>query len=208
MFYEPSKQNHRLINDPFKSLIIPRPIGWISSQDRKGNINLAPYSYFNALCDDPPMIMFSTTNSRNDGSLKDTIHNVETQGEFVVNMVTYLLRDAVNISSANLQPDKNEFDFANLTTIPSTLVKPPRVQESPIHLECVYHQSIQLPSNKNNDTNRMVIGKVVGIHIDDKVIVNGHVDVNKIQPLARLGYNQYTYIENIFSMHRPSVNSD
>jgi len=203
MFYDTRKNAHGLPFNPFNSLIIPRPIGWISSQDNEGNINLAPYSYFNAVCDDPAMVMFATVNSRLDGTLKDTIHNVETQGEFVVNMATYELREAVNLSSATLPRDKDEFTFANLESIPSILVKPLRIQKSPINLECVYYQSIQLPLNSTGNTNRIIIGKVLGIHIDDSIIVDGKIDVTKIKPIARLGYADYAVIENIFKMQRP-----
>lgn len=203
MFYETEKNNHGLPHNPFKSLIIPRPIGWISSQDENGNINLAPYSYFNALCDNPPMVMFSTTNSRSEGVIKDTLHNVETQGEFVVSMATYELREALNLSSAPLPRGENEFSFTQLETLSSTLVKPPRIKGSPIHLECIYHQSIQLPVNSNGDTNRVVIGRVVGVHIDDNLITNGKIDVARIKPIARLGYMEYAIIDNIFNMQRP-----
>lgn len=203
MFYETEKNNHGLPHNPFKSLVIPRPIGWISSQDKDGNVNLAPYSYFNALCDNPPMVMFSTTNNRSHGVIKDTLHNVETQGEFVVSMATYDLREAVNLSSAPIPQDENEFHFAKLEMAPSILVKPPRVKKSPIHLECVYHQSIQLPVNSNGDANRVVIGRVVGIYIDDHLIVDGKIDVAKVKPIARLGYMDYAVVENIFSMQRP-----
>ena len=203
MFYETEKNNHGLPHNPFKSLIVPRPIGWISSQDENGNVNLAPYSYFNALCDNPPMVMFSTTNSRSEGVIKDTLHNVETQGEFVVSMATYELREALNLSSAPLPRGENEFSFTQLETLPSTLVKPPRIKGSPIHLECIYHQSIQLPVNSNGDTNRVVIGRVVGVHIDDNLITNGKIDIAKIKPIARLGYMEYAVIDNIFNMQRP-----
>ena len=203
MYYETEQNNHGLPNNPFKSLIVPRPIGWISSQDLDGNVNLAPYSYFNALCDNPPMVMFSTTNSRSQGIIKDTLHNVETQGEFVVSLATYDLREEVNISSAPIPKADSEFVFAKIEMSPSVLVKPPRVKKSPIHLECVYHQSVQLPVNSSNDTNRMIIGKVVGIYIDDSLIVNGKVDIVKVKPIARLGYMDYTVIEKIFSMQRP-----
>ncbi len=202
MFYETQKNNHGLPHNPFKSLIIPRPIGWITTQDDAGNVNLAPYSYFNALCDNPPMIMFSTTNSRSKGVVKDTLHNAETQGEFVVNMATFELREAVNLSSAPLPKDESEVAFAKLETLPSSLVKPPRIKSSPIHLECKYYRSLQLPSN-NGDTNRVVFGTVIGVHIDDVLIVNGKIDVTRIKPIARLGYMDYAVVDNIFSMQRP-----
>jgi len=204
MFYETIKNNHGLPHNPFKALIVPRPIGWISSQDKAGNINLAPYSYFNALSDNPPMIMFSTTNSRLDQTIKDSLHNVEEQGEFVVNMATYELRDAVNLSSASLPRHENEFLFAQLEVLPSVLIKPPRVKGSPVHLECIYHQSIQLPTNSSGDTNRVVIGKVIGVHIDDTLLVNGKIDLSKVKPIARLGYMEYAVVDNIFTMPRPA----
>jgi flavin reductase (DIM6/NTAB) family NADH-FMN oxidoreductase RutF len=202
MFYETQKNNHGLPHNPFKSLIIPRPIGWITTQSEDGNVNLAPYSYFNALCDNPPMVMFSTTNSRSEGVIKDTLHNVETQGEFVVNMATYALRNAVNLSSAPLPQHESEISLTQLEVLPSSLVRPPRIKGSPIHLECKYYRSLQLPSN-NTDTNRVVIGTVVGVHIDDDLIVNGKVDVERIKPIARLGYMDYAVVENIFTMQRP-----
>ncbi|TAK73140.1 MAG: flavin reductase family protein [Gammaproteobacteria bacterium] len=203
MFYETEKNNHGLPHNPFKSLIVPRPIGWISSQDTLGNINLAPYSYFNAVCDNPPMVMFSTTNSLSDGAVKDTLYNVETQGEFVVNMATYEHREAMNLSSASLSRNENEFLFAQVEMIPSTLIKPPRVKGSPIQLECIYYQSIQLPTDSPGNTNRAVIGKVIGVHIDDNVIVDGKIDVKKIKPITRLGYMEYAVIDNVFNMQRP-----
>ncbi len=203
MFYETRENNHGLESSPFNSLIIPRPIGWISSQDTQGNINLAPYSYFNAVSDNPPMVMFATVNSRSDGSVKDTIHNVETQGEFVVNMATFELREAVNLSSKLLPRHINEFLFTELEAIPSKLIQPPRVKCSPIHLECVYYQSVQLPISSEGYTNRVVIGQVVGIHIDDSLIISGKVDITRIKPIARLGYSEYAVIDNIFNMYRP-----
>jgi flavin reductase (DIM6/NTAB) family NADH-FMN oxidoreductase RutF len=203
MFYEPEKNNHGLPHNPFKSLIIPRPIGWISSQDINGNRNLAPYSYFNALCDNPPMVMFSTTNSRSEGIIKDTLHNVETQGEFVVSMATYDLREKLNLTSAPLASDEDEIAFTGLEVLPSKLVRPPRVKGSPVHLECIYHQSIHLPVNSKGDTNRVVIGRVIGIHIDDTLITDGKIDVLKIKPIARLGYMEYAVIDNLFNMQRP-----
>lgn len=203
MFYETKNNDHGLAHNPFNSIIVPRPIGWISSQDKDGNINLAPYSYFNAVSDNPPMIMFSTVGSRSSGCSKDTLTNIEAQGEFVINLATYELRHAVNLSSLPIPKNENEFLLANLETLPSSLVKPPRVKGSPIHLECVYYKSIQLPVDQDNYTNRIVVGKVVGIHIDDQIIENGKVNLNKVKPIARLGYTEYAIIDNIFNMQRP-----
>lgn len=202
MFYETSKKNHGLPHNPFKACIVPRPIGWITSQDSEGHVNLAPFSYFNAICDEPPMVMFSTTNGHVEGGPKDTLKNVEETGEFVVNIATYSLREAVNKTSANLSRKENEMEFAHLNTLPSTLVKPPRVKESPIHLECHYFQSVQLPQD-NGLINRMVIGKVVGIHIDESVLTQGLIDISKLQPISRLGYMEYAVIDRVFKMERP-----
>lgn len=204
MFYDTRKNNHNLPYDPFKSCIIPRPIGWISSQDLDGNLNLAPYSYFNAVCDEPPMIMFSSLglHAEDDGP-KDTIKNIKETGQFVVNIATYHLREAVNLTSASIKRTQNEFQFAALESTPSVLVKPPRVKNSPIHLECIYHQSIQLLTDHANMLNEMVIGKVIGIHIDDDIISNGKVDVAKMKPIARLGYADYAVVKDVFSMRRP-----
>jgi len=203
MFYKPDENNHGLPHNPFKACIVPRPIGWISSQDKAGHINLAPYSYFNALSDGPPMVMFSTTSAHVEGGAKDTLKNIEETGEFVVNLATYALREAVNLTSANLSRHENEFNFANLTAEPSQLVKPPRVKESPIHLECLYHQSVQLPTYNSNAVNRMVIGKVIGIHICESILTNGLIDISKLLPISRLGYMDYAVIAKTFSMQRP-----
>ncbi len=205
MFYDTLKNNHGLPFNPFKSCVIPRPIGWITSMDKNGVLNLAPYSYFNAIADIPPMIMFSSSNKHHDGGGKDTLTNVEETKEFVVNIATWDLREAVNISSADYDRHINEIEITQLTTLPSTLIKPPRIKGSPIHLECIHHQSVQLPVLDDKNTNRMVIARVVGIHIDDSVITDGKIDVTKFKPIARLGYMEYVAVENKFIMERPYI---
>lgn len=203
MFYETSQNNHDLPHNPFKACIIPRPIGWISSQDSHGNLNLAPYSYFNAVNDQPPMIMFSSLGSyHEDGGPKDSIKNIKETGEFVINIATYQLREAVNISSATLERMQNEFQHANLETIASKLVKPPRVKKSPIHLECLYYSAIELPNN-GTQNNEMILGSVIGIHIDEHILTDGMIDIAKLQPIARLGYMDYAIVSEKFSMSRP-----
>ncbi len=204
MFYETAKNDHGLAQNPFKACVVPRPIGWISSQDACGNINLAPYSYFNAICDEPPMVMFSSTNVHIEGGAKDSIRNIEETGEFVVNLAIYSLREAVNKTSAPLLHSQNEFEFADLEQEPSVLVKPPRVKQSPIHLECLYYQSVQLLGANEQFTNRMVIGKVIGVHINDALITDGLVDIRKLRPIARLGYMQYAVVDDFFTMQRPT----
>lgn len=202
MFYETADNKHNLPFNPFKSCVIPRPIGWITSMDDQGNLNLAPYSYFNAISDVPPMVMFSAT-LHPDGRVKDTLRNVENTKEFVVNIATWELREAVNISSTDFPAATNEIEIVGLETVPSKLIKPPRLKASPIHLECVYHQSIQLPVANPKISNRLVIARVVGIHIADEIIVNGKIDITRFKPIARLGYMEYAVVDSTFVMERP-----
>ena len=207
MFYDTEKNDHGLPFNPFKSCVVPRPIGWITSIDKMGNINLAPYSYFNIVSDVPPMIMFSTTNSHHRDGVKDTLKNIEETKEFVVNIATWNLREAVNLTSADFDREINEIEKAGLLTLPSIYVKAPRINGSPIHLECIYYQSIQLPVKDKKYTNRLVIAKVIGIHIDDKILTDGKIDIAKFKPIARLGYMEYAVIDKVFSMERPYINS-
>jgi len=203
MFYETENNNHGLSSNPFKACVVPRPIAWITSMDKTGIVNLAPYSYFNAVSDTPPVIIFSATRTHHHGGVKDTLKNVEETKEFVVNISTWALREALNITSANFQHGVSEVDMAGLETLPSSIVKPPRIKSSPIHLECIYQQSIQLPVIDDEHTNRMVIASVVGIHIDDSIITDGKVDITKLKPIARLGYGEYACVESTFNMEKP-----
>lgn len=200
MFYKSTELPKGL----FKSCIIPRPIAWISTIAANGQLNLAPFSYFNAVCDAPPMIMIATTNAHISGGPKDTLKNIEETGEFVINIATYALRHAMNLTSAALPREINEFEYAQLEYEASEIVQVPRVKASPIHLECRYHSSLQLPSYSLENINRMVIGEVVGIHVDPQVIADEKIDLTKLQPIARLGYNDYLKIDSgIFSLPRP-----
>ena len=195
MYYQPGKTNHGLPRDPFKSCVIPRPIGWISTISRDGAHNLAPFSQFQNLTFDPPYVMFAS-NQTTKGRKKDTVVNTEQTGEFVWNMATYELREAVN--------NVDEFELAGVTKAPSQIVKPCRVAESPVHFECAYHQTIRLPGNGTMGTVDIVFGRVIGIHIKDEVIgPDGCIDVLKIRPIARLGYHDYTSVESIFQMVIP-----
>lgn len=203
MFYETHKNNHSLPFNPFKACIVPRPIGWITSMNLTGKVNLAPYSYFNAVADIPPMIMFATTTKHTGGRQKDTLCNVESTKEFVVNIATWDLKNELNISSTDFDHETSEIEITRLETVPSILVKPPRIKKSPIHLECVYYQSLQLPVTNDQHTNRVIIASVVGIHISDEVIVEGKIDTTKFRPISRLGYMEYSVIDNKFVMERP-----
>lgn len=208
MFYEPMKESHGLEHDPFKSCVVPRPIGWISTISDKGIHNLAPYSQFQNLTFDPPYVMFSA-NQNTSGNRKDTVINIETTGEFVHNMTTYDLREAVNKSAQEVPHEEDEFEIAGVTKEPSSLVKPARVAESPVHFECKYYQTMRLPGNGPMGSVDIIFGKVVGIHIKDEFITpEGKLDIPKIRPLARMGYYDYTSIESVFEMAIPGTNKD
>ena len=201
MFYEPDKNDHGLPFNPFKSIVVPRPIGWISTISHDGISNLAPYSQYNILGYDPPYVMFSANAFPNTGRRKDSVKNATDTGEFVVNMATYELRDAVNVTSQYVDPDVDEAALAGLEMVPSRIVKPLRVAASPVQLECKFHGSFALPANALDQVHHVVIGRVVGIHIrDDALTPEGKLDVLAIRPLARLGYFDYTTIESVFTM--------
>ena len=202
MFYE-TKDHHGLKHNPFKSLVVPRPIGWISSQDGNGVVNLAPYSFFNGVASDPPTVMFSSNGVHSEGSYKDSVKNVRDTGEFVCNLATWEIREAMNTTSAMVARSVDEFQLSGLTPVPSELVKPPRVKESPVHLECTYLQTVELPCDKPEQSNLVVFGQVIGIHIDDSIISDGMIDMNVFKPIARLGYFDYSVVDNVFSMRRP-----
>ena len=198
MYYDTAKNNHGLPFNPFKALTVPRPIGWISTVSRDGIGNLSPYSYFNGLSYNPPFVMFSAGN-RVDGSKKDSVLNAEETGEFVVNVSTWDTRHQMNDTSWIMESETDELLETGLTPISSINVKPKRVAESPVHFECKYHQTIELPGKEG--FHHVVIGQVIGIHIKDEFITDdGIVDVLKMKIIARLGYNDYTLIEKTFSI--------
>jgi flavin reductase (DIM6/NTAB) family NADH-FMN oxidoreductase RutF len=179
-------------------LTVPRPIGWISTVSKDGIGNLSPYSYFNGLSYNPPFVMFSAGN-RVDGSKKDSVLNAEETGEFVVNVSTWDTRHQMNDTSWIMESETDELLETGLTPISSINVKPKRVAESPVHFECKYHQTIELPGKEG--FHHVVIGQVIGIHIKDEFITDdGIVDVLKMKIIARLGYNDYTLIEKTFSI--------
>ena len=200
MFYTPEKNDHGLPRPPFKSCVVPRPIGWLSTLSTDGVANLAPYSQFTNLTFEPPYVLVSINQGRLQNR-KDTTNNIEQTGEFVYNMVTYELREAMNITAAEFPPGVDEFESAGLTKAPSRIVKPYRVAESPIQFECTYVQTLRLPGEGLVGTADIIIGKVVGIHIKDEFIgPDGKLDIVKIRPLARLGYSDYTSVESSFEL--------
>ena len=206
MFYEPLRGDHGLPHDPFKSCVVPRPIGWISTVDVDGRRNLAPYSFFSAVSWVPPMVAFASTGrSTRDGSCKDTLANVEATGEFVVNMATAELAGAVNLSSSDLVPGADEFKLAGVEAIPSRLVRAPRVAVSPIALECRLFQIVPLPSGSTHRPNALAIGEVVGVHIADHLLVDGRIDIGRLRPVARLGYHDWAVIDEAFALAPPPL---
>lgn len=204
MFYEPAKKNHGLPRDPFKSCVVPRPIGWVTTLDGEGRPNLAPYSFFNAIGSEPPMVCWAPGGLKPEGTRKDSLENVRATGEFVCNMATWALREEMNRTSAGLPAGESEADFAGLTFVPSSLVEPPRVAETPIHLECRLWQVLELPADREDSPQHLVIGQVVGVHIDESVLTDGFIDLKKFRPIARLGYMDYAVVDTIFTMHRPT----
>lgn len=198
MFYEPARRNHGLPHDPFKAIVAPRPIGWISSVSRSGAVNLAPYSFFNGVATFPPMVMFAS-----DG-FKHSVANVSETLEFVCNLATWDLREAMNRTSESVARDVNEFTLAGLTPAASNLVKPPRVAESPCALECKATEVVRMkgPDGSPRD-NYVVFGEVVGIHIDEQYIRNGMLDATAMKTIARLGYRDYSVVTELFQMTRP-----
>ena len=204
MFYRPA-DGHGLPHDPFKALVTPRPIGWISSLDADGRANLAPYSFFNGCGDAPPMVMFAQTGRKSRPEpVKDSISNIRATGEFACNIVARKLKDAMNTSSGTYQPEVDEFELAGLTKSPGRAIAAPHVAEAPAVLECRVVKIIDdLPSWREHAFNIMVIGEVVGVHIDDTLIRDGRVDVLGFNPVARMGYMDYTTVTDIWEMLRP-----
>lgn len=194
MFYE-TKAGPGLAIDPFRAIVAPRPIGWISTLSASGLANLAPYSFFNAFAGPPEYVAFGSEGK------KHSISNIEATGEFVVNLATYPLREAMNVSSTRKEGD--EFEMAGLTKAASRLVKPSRVAESPAALECRYFQTVPLPDDSGQVNDWLVIGRVVGIYIHDRFIENGRVNSAAMQPIARLGYSEYVTADQIWRMRRP-----
>jgi len=198
MDYDPRSEPHGLAHDPTTCLVVPRPVGWITTISPAGVVNLAPYSFFNMIASHPPFVMFAS-NSR-----KHTQNHAQRGGEFVFNLATYDLRTEMNISAGDYPEDVSEPELAKLVMAPSRKVKPPRVARSPIALECVYSQTVRLTSsNGKTHSYEMVIGEVINVHIDDAVIVDGLIDMARIRAIGRLGYRgDYTVVDNIFFMGR------
>lgn len=200
MFYEPGRHDRsRLPHDPFKALVAPRPIGWVSTVAADGSVNLAPYSFFNAVAEAPPMLAFSSVGSKHSASFATEVR------EFVWNLVTYELREAMNETSAPLGRGQSEFERAGLEMAPSRLVAPPRVAASRCAMECrVVHQFELHDFDGRPTDHHLVIGQVVGVHLDETAVIGDAVDTAALRPVARLGGPaDYAVIESVFQMRRP-----
>jgi flavin reductase (DIM6/NTAB) family NADH-FMN oxidoreductase RutF len=198
-------------NSIYKILIgsvLPRPIGWISSINHEGQPNLAPYSFFNAVCPNPPTVIFCPNIRSTDGGQKDTLNNILSTGEFVVNIVTERLAEAMNLSSTEFPAEFNEFEAAGLTAAPSLVVQPPRVAESPIHFECLVREIIEIGSGPGGGS--IVVGEIVHIHIDETVLIGtDKIDLLRLQPIGRLAGNAYCRVTDLFELKRgPSQIAD
>lgn len=199
MFYDARKNDHGLPHDPVKAIIAPRPIGWITSMSAKGEINLAPYSFFNGVSSRPSVVMFSSEGR------KDSLAFIIETKEFVCNLVTWDLRDSMNKTSAPMARGVNEMEQAGLAAAPSRLVKPPRVAASPCALECQLLQIVPINDIEGRPIDcHVVFGQVIGVHIDDQFIRNGLLDTAAMKPIARCGYHNYAVVESEFRLVRPA----
>ncbi|MFK4825746.1 flavin reductase family protein [Paenochrobactrum sp. BZR 588] len=197
MFYQP-KNGHQLPHNPLKAIVTPRPIGWIGTRSKEGALNLAPYSFFNVICDNPPLLMFCSS------GYKDSVAFVEETGEFTANMVGAHLAKEMNATSVNSPRGVSEFEYAGLTPASCEMIKAPRVAEAYAALECVAVEVKRL-SGKDGALveSYMVIGEVVGVHIDEAILVDGLIDITKSQPVSRLGYMDFTTTDKVYEMFRP-----
>ncbi|RBP06423.1 flavin reductase (DIM6/NTAB) family NADH-FMN oxidoreductase RutF [Roseiarcus fermentans] len=200
MFYEPGTRDKAILpHDPFKAIVAPRPIGWISTRARDGRVNLAPYSFFNGFSSNPPIVGFSS-----DGGYKDSATFAKESGEFVANLATSDLRDPMNATSAPLPRGESEFVHAGLTMAECRLVAAPRVKESPASLECKVVEIVEIRDRTGGFSgNVLILGEVVGVHIDEAYVRDGRFDIVRARPLARCGYQDYAVVEAVFSLARP-----
>ncbi len=199
MFYKP-EDGHGLPHNPFNAIVSPRPIGWISTRGADGSENLAPYSFFNAVAYVPPQVMFASTSSKPDrGDTKDSVSNIRDTSVFCVNVVDYAMRDVMNVSSGPWPREVDEFEKAGVERVACETIACSRVANAPANLECKLTQIVTL----EGAANFAVFGEVVGIHLRDDCLVDGMFDVTTFNPLARLGYRDYTKVSDLFSLKRP-----
>lgn len=198
MFYATAENVHGLAHDPFKAIVSPRPIGWIGSRSADGSLNLAPYSFFNAISDTPKLVMFSSSGR------KDSVRNIEEIREFTANFVSFDIREAMNITSAPVPHGESEFALAGLTPVEGRFVQAPFVAEAYAALECKVTEIFQPKALDGSlSENHVVIGQVVGIHIREEAIRDGRFDMAKVRPVGRMGYMDYCDAGDVFEMFRP-----
>jgi flavin reductase (DIM6/NTAB) family NADH-FMN oxidoreductase RutF len=199
IFFKPDERDRKQFpHDPFKGMIVPRPVGWVSTMNAAGQVNLAPYSFFNAFSSRPMIVGFASE------SPKDSEAFAVEGGEFTWSMATYALREQMSQTSAPLPRGESEFAHAGLEAAPCRLVRPPRVAASPAALECKVTQVVRLQALDGSLGGTLVLGQVVGIHIDPRYVKNGQLDAVAMQPIARCGYHDYTVIDRVFTMQRPA----
>lgn len=204
MFYETAARDKaKLPHDPFKAIVAPRPIGWISTRARDGRVNLAPYSFFNGFSSAPPIVGFSSE------GWKDSATFARESGEFVYNLATHGLRDPMNKTSAPFARGENEFELAGLTMAECRLVAAPRVKESPASMECKVIEVVEMRALTGRLAGAvLVLGEVVGFHIDEAFVRDGRFDTAGAHPLARCGYQDYAFVEEVFALARPKGGGD
>jgi flavin reductase (DIM6/NTAB) family NADH-FMN oxidoreductase RutF len=199
MFYEP-KNGHGLPHNPFNAIITPRPIAWVSTRGQDGTENLAPYSFFNGVSYQPPQLMIASTAGKEDRAIgKDTVANIIETGVFCVNIVEFAMREQMNVTAAHFPKEVDEFDRAELARTSCETIACSRIEGALASLECRLIDKVNLPG----ESNIVVFGEVVGVHLRDDCLVDGIFDVTKYQPLARLGYRDYARITELFSINRP-----
>jgi flavin reductase (DIM6/NTAB) family NADH-FMN oxidoreductase RutF len=204
MHYRPGKENHGLPHNPFKAIIAPRPIAWVSSLDVDGRVNLAPFSFFNGISDAPPMVMISI-NEKKVGlaDSKDTLANIRATGEFAIGIVGWAMRDQMNKTSGHYPAGEDEFELSGLAKADCLEIAPPRIADAPATLECKLHQIIRLPEDRAGEGNSLILGRVVAVHLRDDCIHDGIFDITRHQPVARCGYKDYAVVREVFQMTRP-----
>lgn len=199
MFYRP-ENGHGLPHNPFKAVVSPRPIGWISTRSVEGHNNLAPYSFFNGVADAPPQVMFSTTGIKPEQAVaKDSLTNIRETGVFCVNIVEYAMMDGMNVTTSHYDAGVDEFAEAGLKAAECETINCAWLADGPAAMECKLTQIVELPGKANT----VVFGEVTGMHLRDNCIVDGRFDVRTFQPLARLGYRDYTRVTEVFELSRP-----
>lgn len=199
MFYRPA-DGHGLPHNPFKAVVAPRPIAWLSTRGSSGRDNLAPYSFFNAVADRPPQVMFASNDQKPDrDGTKDTLSNIRETGVFCVNIVEFAARGAMNATSANLPAETDEFVHAGVEKASCETIPCARVAGAPAALECRLSRIVRLAG----PSNWAVFGLVTGVHLRDDCVVDGRFDVTRFRPIARMGYRDYAVVTEAFEMVRP-----